>query len=79
MWYQPHPPDRECPDSIVALLAPFYADDVVFYGSYRRITRILILLLDRWSERGYFPDTAKLIFIINTPAEEEAVSHSFEE
>ena len=54
------------------LLTPFYADDVVFYGLARQSFQIMKLLFDRITYQGYFPEPAKLLYIVRYPAQEAA-------
>ena len=54
------------------LLSPFYADDATLDGSARRSAQLLKLLMKRGPDRGYFPKTAKSLFILDTPGREEA-------
>ena len=49
------------------LLSPFYADDVAFNGLARRSTQLLNMLMKRGPDWGYFPETAKSLFILDTP------------
>ena len=59
------------------LLSPFYADDAAFNGSARRISQLLKLLIKRGADRGYFPETAKSLFISDIPGQEEAERREF--
>ena len=59
------------------LLSPFYGDDAEFYVSIRRSAHILNLLMERGTDRAFFPDPAKSLFISNTPGQEEAVRREF--
>ena len=59
------------------LLSPFYADDADFDGSARRSAQLLKLLMRRGTDRGYFPDPAKYLFISDTPGQEEAAKREF--
>ena len=45
------------------LLSPFYKDNAVFDGSERRSAQLLKLLIKMGTNRGYFPETAKYLFI----------------
>ena len=49
------------------LLFPFYADDAAFDGLAHRSTQLLKLLMKRGSDRGYFPEPAKFLFILDNP------------
>ena len=53
-------------------MAPIYADDAAFNGPEERSARLLTLLLERGPVQGYFPEMAKLLFICDSPAQEEA-------
>ena len=59
------------------ILSPFYANDAVFDGSGRRSAQLLKLLTKRGPDRGYFPETAKSLFISDTTAQEEAAKREF--
>ena len=58
------------------LLSPFYANDADFDGSEGCSAQLLKLLMRRGPDRGYFPEPAKSIFILDTPGQEEAESGS---
>ena len=51
--------DEELRAADPGLLLIFYADDVVFNGSVRRVAQLLKLLLKRGPDRGYFYEPAK--------------------
>ena len=53
-------------------LSPFYADDSEFESSAQRSAHILKLLMKRVTDRGYFPEPAKVLFIPDTSGQEEA-------
>ena len=55
------------------LLSPFYADDAAFDGSARQSAHLLNLLVERGLDRGYFPEPAKSLFILDTPDQEKSV------
>ena len=59
------------------LLSPFYADDVAFDGSEQRNAQLLKLLMERGPDRGYFPEPAKSLFILDTLEQEEAARREF--
>ena len=59
------------------LLSLFYADDADFDGLARRSAQLLKMLMKRGSDRGYFPDPAKSLFISDTPGQEEAAKREF--
>ena len=65
-------------DADPTLMSPFYADDVVFYGPSRRSAAQLHLLMDWWSDRGYFPKPSELLFILDNPEEEGSTRREFE-
>ena len=54
------------------LLSPLYADDADFDGLARRSAQLLKLLMKSGPDRGYFPDSDKSLFILDTPGQEEA-------
>ena len=51
------------------LLSPFYADDAVFDGLVCRSAQLLKLLMKRGPDWGYFPETAKSLFILDNPCQ----------
>ena len=52
------------------LLTPFYTDDAAFDRSAQRSSQLLKMLMDRGEDRGYFPKTAKSLFIADLPEQE---------
>ena len=63
---------EELKDADPTLLSPFYANDAGLYVSARRIAAQLRLLVDRGTDRGYFPEMAKSLFIADKLEEKEA-------
>ena len=61
------------------MLSPFYADNAVFDGSAQKSAQILKMLMKRGTDRGYFPEPAKYLFISDTPGQEEAAIKEFAE
>ena len=61
----------------LGLLSPFYAYDAMFDGSARCSAHLLKLLTKRGPDRGYFPEPAKSLFILDTPGQEEALKREF--
>ena len=59
------------------ILYPFYADDATFNGLARRSAQILNLLMKRGTDRGYFPEPDKFLFISDTLGQEEAEKREF--
>ena len=59
------------------LLSSFYADDAAFYSLARRSAHLLKLLIRRGPDQRYFPETAKPLFISDTPGQEEAAKREF--
>ena len=55
----------------LGILSPFYADSAVLNISVRRSAQLLNLLMRRGPDREYFPDTANLLFILDTLGQEE--------
>ena len=55
----------------------FYTDDAVFDVSVKRSVHILKLLMERGLYQWYSPDLSKLLFISNTPGQEEAAKRKF--
>ena len=60
------------------LLSPFYADDAAFDGLARRSAQLIKMLMRRGPERGYFPEPAKSLCILDTPGQEEAAKREFD-
>ena len=58
---------EELRDADPTLLSPFYADDAAFGGLDRWSTAQLHLLMDQGTDRGYFPEPAKSLFISYNP------------
>ena len=61
----------------LGILSPFYADDAAFDGLARRSAQLLKLLMKRWLDRGYFPEPANSLFILDNPGQEEAAKRDF--
>ena len=59
------------------ILSPFYTDDAAFDGSARRSAQLLKLLMNRGPDQGFFPETAKYLFISDTPGQKEAAKQEF--
>ena len=59
------------------LLLPFYADDSAFAGSSRCSAPLVKLLMKRGPDRGYFPEPAKSLFILDTLGQEAAEKTEF--
>ena len=57
---------------------PFYEDDAAFDGLERRSAQLLNLLMKRGPDRGYFPEPAKSLFILDTLVQEVAAGIEFE-
>ena len=55
--------DEELRAADPGIISPFYADDASFNGSERRSAQLLKLLMERGTDLGYFPETAKYLFI----------------
>ena len=62
---------------IWGLLSPFYTDDTSFYGSARRSAQLLMMLMKKGLDQGYFPNPAKPLFISYTPRQEAAAKREF--
>ena len=60
------------------LLSPFYAVDTAFDGLERRSAQLLKLLMRKGPDRGYLPDLAKSLFILDTLGQEAAAKREFE-
>ena len=54
------------------ILSPFYADDAAFDGLARQSAQLLKPIMKMGMDRGYFPEQAKSLFILDTPGQEEA-------
>ena len=50
----------------LGILSPFYADNAAVDGSVRSSVKLLKLFMERGSDRGYFPEPSKLLFILYT-------------
>ena len=59
------------------LLYPFYADYSAFDGLAQRSAQLLKLLMKREPDRGYLPETAKSLFILDTPGQKSARRREF--
>ena len=61
------------------LMVPKYrkTDDGAFDGSARRSAQLLKLLMKRGPDRGYFPEPAKSLFILDTSGQEAAAKREF--
>ena len=59
------------------LLFPFYADDAEFDGLVQRNEQLLKMLIKRVTDRGYSPEPAKSLFILDNPGQEEAAKREF--
>ena len=55
----------------LGLLSPFYVEDAEFDGSSRRSAQLLKMLMERGVHWGYLPNPTKLLFIVDTPGQEE--------
>ena len=73
------PLSEELRDADPTLLLPFYADDAAFEGSSRRSAAQLQLMIYQGTERGYFPEPAKSLFIACNPEDKEAAKKEFEQ
>ena len=60
------------------LLVPIYLNDSAFYGLVNRSARLITLLLEQGTERGYFPEPTKALFICDSPSQEEASNQTLE-
>ena len=59
------------------LLYPFYADDAAFSGLARQSAQLLKLLMKRGPDRGYFPEPAKSLFILDNLGQEKTAKQAF--
>ena len=59
------------------ILSPFYTDDAEFSWSARRSAQLLNILMNRGRVRGYFPELAKSIFILDILEQEEEAKREF--
>ena len=60
------------------MLSTFYADDATFDSLSQRGAQLLNLLMKRGTDRGYFPNPEKSLFVSDTPGQEEAAWREFE-
>ena len=67
------PLDEEPKVADLRYLSIFYADDAVFDGSAQQSAHLLKPSMKRGPDRGYFPESAKSLFILDIPGQEEAV------
>ena len=80
LWFirdHPVPLAEELRTADPGLLSPFYAYDAAFDGSVQRSAQLLKLLMKRGPDRGYFPEPARSLFIMDTPGQEEAAKQEF--
>ena len=61
------------------IISSFYADDAALDGLEQWSVAQLKLLMDWGSDRGYFLEPAKSIFIADNPEEKEATKREFEQ
>ena len=71
------PMEEELRAADPGIISPFYADDAAFDGLARRSAHLLKLLMKRRTDRAYFPEPAKYLFISDTPGQEEAAKRGF--
>ena len=76
-WINLVPLAEELSAADPGLLSPFYADDAAFDGSARRSAQLLKRLKRRGPERGYLPEPAKSLFILDTLGQEAAAKREF--
>ena len=76
-WITIVPLDEELRAADPGLPLPFYVDSADFNNSARRSAQLLKLLMKRGPDRGYFPETAKPLFISDTPGQEAAAKREF--
>ena len=58
--------------TIQGLLSPFYATDAAFDASAQHSALLLNLFVKRGPEQGYLPESAKSLFISESPGQVEA-------
>ena len=61
----------------LGFLSPFYVDDAASNGSAQQSAQLLKLLMKRGTDRGYFTEPAKFLFILDTPVQDEAEKREF--
>ena len=61
----------------LGLVSPFYVVDAAFDYSAQRSAQLLKLLMKRGTDRGYFPEPDKSLFISDTPVQEATVKKEF--
>ena len=59
------------------ILSPFYVDNAAFDGSEQQSAHLLKLLMEKGLDRGYLPEPAKSLFIVDTLRQEEVVRREF--
>ena len=52
-------------------LEPLYIENAKFDGPVYRNARLITLLLERGTSRGYFPELANSLFVCDSPTQEE--------
>ena len=61
------PLDEELRAADTGLLLTFYADDAAFNSLELKNAQLLKLSMKRGQDRGYFPEPANYLFILDTP------------
>ena len=61
----------------LGLLSHFYPEHAAFDGPARRIAQLLKLLMRMGMDRGYFPNLAKSLFILDIPRQEKEAKRDF--
>ena len=59
------------------MIYPFYVDDSEFDGSAQRSAQLLNMLMERGLDQGYFTESDKSLFILDTTGQEEAAKREF--
>ena len=72
-----HPLAEELRVAYPGILSPLYTKNAAFGSLARQSAQLLKLLMKIGPEQGYFPKSAKSLFISDTPRKEEAVRREF--
>ena len=59
------------------MIYPFYVDDSEFDSSAQRSAQLLNMLMERGLDQGYFTESDKSLFILDTTGQEEAAKREF--
>ena len=66
------PLEHNLREAYPTLMSPFYANDALFDGLSRKRAAQLKMIMDQGPDQGYFPETAKSLFIDDNLEDEDA-------